>query len=656
VKKFLGVLLVVLVSALSISGVVFEATEVSVNANPETTVGGIFWENTTWTLDNSPYIITDTVQIPENVVLTIEAGVVVRPSLNSSEDFMFVVHGKIIARGTVDNKIVFDGGCVATGFSQDSASYGSSFFTTGGALSDPQLILDNCVIKNGNRFYWGTRGHLNLTNSELTNLGLTFWGYNGRSQIYYPGQDVYIQNNLFINTTGFEIANLNADVFIRYNLFTENRESLVWNTEGGGQSRTFINYNSFIDVSGTVLRLSTLGDNVILDATNNYWGTTNTGTIDSWILDGNDDIGIRGVIEYSPILTESHPDTPTLCTYTEVGGIIESDTTWMLETSPYLVTEDVVVDSGVILTIEAGVTVEFTNDTNLIIDGGLTAQGNSTHMIIFTSHSSTPAPGDWEAIRFREKSNDALCKVIWADIKYAAAGIIADKTSPTIKNCVIEYCARFGVYATSLFGLMNRGTPLIQNCTISNNGGVEHSMSFGPDREGGIYVDFGSIDVRDSSIENNNGYGILVVASSDVSVVGSTIRNNTGTGVSGDLSISYSDITENKQSGIMSSSSLHYNNIFGNVPFDFVNTGFEDVNANLNWWGTTDKATIEEQIFDFYDDYDLGKVLYEPFAQEVIPEFSSWSILPLLLTATLLVILCRRSLNSKKATTEVNGD
>jgi hypothetical protein len=311
VKKFLVILLVVLVSALSISGVVFEATEVSVNANPETTVGGIIWENTTWTLDNSPYIITDTVQIPENVVLTIEAGVVVESSLNSSEDFMFVLHGKIIARGKVDNKIVFDGGCVATGFSQDPSSYGSSFFTTGGALSDPQLILDNCVIKNGNRFYWGTRGHLNLTNSELTNLGLTFWGYNGRSQIYYPGQDVYIQNNLFINTTGFEIANLNADVFIRYNLFTENRESLVWNTQGG-ESRTFINYNSFIDVSGTVLRLSTLGDNVLLDATNNYWGTTNTSTIDSWILDGNDDINIRGVIEYSPILTEPHPDTPTL--------------------------------------------------------------------------------------------------------------------------------------------------------------------------------------------------------------------------------------------------------------------------------------------------------------------------------------------------------
>lgn len=42
-----------------------------------TFVGGIIWENTTWTLENSPYIITDTVQIPENVTLTIEPGVIV---------------------------------------------------------------------------------------------------------------------------------------------------------------------------------------------------------------------------------------------------------------------------------------------------------------------------------------------------------------------------------------------------------------------------------------------------------------------------------------------------------------------------------------------------------------------------------------------------
>jgi hypothetical protein len=953
-KKILGILLVVLVSALSISGVIFNATEVSVNANPETTVGGILGENTTWTLENSPYIITDTVQIPENIVLTIEPGVVIESALNSSEDYMFVLHGKIVARGTVDNKIVFDGGCTATGFSQDPESYGSSFFTTGGAPSDPQVILDHCVIQNGNRFYWGTRGHLNLTNSELTNLGLTFWGYNGDSQIYSSGQDVYIQNNLFINTTGFGIAHLDANVFMRYNLFTENRGPLVRSTQGL-ESRTFINYNSFIEVSETVLRLSSSGTDVILDATNNYWGTIDTSMIDSWIFDGNDDINIRGVIEYSPILTEPHPDTPTSYVYTElsgilssdttwtkenspyiisetvqipedvvltieagvtvvfegtgdmflvgggicaqgtasekitfegggttnffnvilsdnsslqlehcilrngdkiwsiangvtqvilrhsmlvdiasystlyhwreacyieyntfvdsagitlynwfgedseatvyirynlvkgnsgffvrcspnvhnqeivvkynsfidvdgiflalhsglgdyvavtatenywgttnttiidsliydkndnitlpnvieympiltephpdtptlhteVGGILASDTTWTLENSPYLVTEDVVVDSGVILTIEAGVTVEFTSDTNLIIDGGLTAQGNSTHPIIFTSRSLTPAPGDWGTIKFRWRSNNSSV-VNWAIISYATDGITVESSFPTIQNSMITQNI-LGIRVDYTMELVF-GKPTIDNCTISDNLGQENPYEE-HGRAGGIFIDAGEVDVKDSLIENNIGCGITTTgAYNRISVNGSIVSNNEGHGVFGEyltinncsirnnngngldswVSVNVSDsviannigngvcggweaviivrsiidnnggvgvygfetanheitghveifdseIKANLNSGILSSGGeVHYNNLLNNTPFDYENIGTFDVNATHNWWGITNKATIDEHIVDYYDDYNLGKVLYEPYLVPPVARF-----------------------------------
>jgi hypothetical protein len=40
-------------------------------------VGGTINENTTWTMAKSPYIITNTIQIPENVNLTIEPGVTI---------------------------------------------------------------------------------------------------------------------------------------------------------------------------------------------------------------------------------------------------------------------------------------------------------------------------------------------------------------------------------------------------------------------------------------------------------------------------------------------------------------------------------------------------------------------------------------------------
>jgi PKD repeat protein len=49
-----------------------------------------------------------------------------------------------------------------------------------------------------------------------------------------------------------------------------------------------------------------------MDATENYWGTSNTSLVESWIEDGHSDIGIHAFIDYLPILTEPHPDTPTL--------------------------------------------------------------------------------------------------------------------------------------------------------------------------------------------------------------------------------------------------------------------------------------------------------------------------------------------------------
>jgi hypothetical protein len=229
--------------------------------------------------------------------------VIIISSIEDSEDFMFLLFGEIIAHGTPSNKILFEGGSTAI-LPQSDLSYGSSFFTTTGAISNPKLSIDNCIFQNGYRFYWGTRGHLNVTHSEFWNLGLGNFGYDGRSQIYYPGEDVFIEKNIFYETTGFEIANSDANIYIRNNVFKKNREPIVWNTEDSGLSLTKINFNSFIGNTGYVLRLTALGDEATVDATQNYWETTNDGIIHEWILGGD------GHINYKPILTEPHPNTP----------------------------------------------------------------------------------------------------------------------------------------------------------------------------------------------------------------------------------------------------------------------------------------------------------------------------------------------------------
>lgn len=86
-----SILLILLFS----SGLFLIGSSMFCKAQVVTQVGGILWENTTWTAANSPYVITGTVQVPLNVTLTIEAGVTVTTSMNPSNEYLFLLNGKI---------------------------------------------------------------------------------------------------------------------------------------------------------------------------------------------------------------------------------------------------------------------------------------------------------------------------------------------------------------------------------------------------------------------------------------------------------------------------------------------------------------------------------------------------------------------------------
>lgn len=144
---------------------------------------------------------------------------------------------------------------------------------------------------------------------------------------------------------------------------------------------------------------------------------------------------------------------PTTQADTIVGGSIISDTIWMADNSPYIITENVVVEEGVTLTIEAGVTIKFEKGTMLQVNGGLIVQGTTDNLITFTSNQFEPEAGDWNNIEF---AHTAITTTMDTEGNYVSGSIL--------QHCVVEYGG--GNYMS---GTIIAHSLLIDYCTIRNN-------------------------------------------------------------------------------------------------------------------------------------------------------------------------------------------
>ena len=339
---------------------------------------------------------------------------------------------------------------------------------------------------------------------------------------------------------------------------------------------------------------------------------------------------------------------------TPVGGYISENTTWTLEYSPYIVLEDVIVEPGVCLIIEAGVLVKFKEGKNLIVDGFLLAKGNLTHQIVFTSDSENPVAGDWGTIRFRRNVNRFLD---WVIIKFADKGISIENGTIVIENSVIVNnnlgISIMGGYSVTIrnssisqntgHGLFVKGSSVLKQVAIQLE---EVSVIFNGGT--GIFMDEDCIAVISrSAIVGNYGHGIrspdggfdnCYILNSTIAenggnglhqhgwswytwyIEGSTIVNNYGAGIyrepeAYNIYVSNSTIRGNTHSGISGhiGGYIRYSNIYYNFPYDYENSEGNDVDATYNWWGTINETLIQEYIYDYYDDYSLGRVLFKPF-------------------------------------------
>jgi hypothetical protein len=212
---------------------------------------------------------------------------------------MFLINGVINAQGNQTNLITFDG------------NGDSIIFKTNHPLSQGGFLnLDNCIIKNAQSAFWfDNTGYLNLTNSLLTGLSQP-------SYLLYPAQDTYIEYNTFVNSSGIRIgtddyfSNSPGMVYVKYNLFTSNQGYFINNFASYGVSKISVNNNSFTNTNGVVLEVEKDATTADMNASLNYWGTSDTAVIASMIYDKNNNVSCSSYINYLPILNAPDPQVP----------------------------------------------------------------------------------------------------------------------------------------------------------------------------------------------------------------------------------------------------------------------------------------------------------------------------------------------------------
>lgn len=323
--------------------------------------------------------------------------------------------------------------------------------------------------------------------------------------------------------------------------------------------------------------------------------------------------------------------------------LLTEDATWR---DTVLVKGYVVVAPQATLRIEAGTVVRFAgagdgkDAARLVVQGRIQAIGTAERPIILTSDHPGPARGDWGGISFVSSEKRNILE--HCRIEYAASGIAAAFSTVSLKAVAITR-SNIGVLMRDSVVQMAGGA-----VTESDTGIEVHDSEFElrdatiAAGKNGIIMNRSAVGISSVKISNNENYGILSedcrikITSAEISANGSGVRLTGGEGqiltsrFSGNretaLHLSGSRIKvqrclfiNNNQDALRleDGRSLIWGNAFsGNKGFNLYNSGREDISAMQNWWGSSDRSTIIQKIYDADRDPRFGSVQLFPWLNE----------------------------------------
>lgn len=315
---------------------------------------------------------------------------------------------------------------------------------------------------------------------------------------------------------------------------------------------------------------------------------------------------------------------------TEVSGIIDVNTVWT-DDNLYIVTDNILVDSGVSLAIEPGTTVKFDDGKYLQVDGELVAIGTPEQPITFAANGTV----GWLGIKFSDTSIDALY----------------DPNGQYISGCTLQSCIVTGVYNHS--DTRTDGPITIIECSpyVYRNI-ISKNRVLMPVHSGGISIINASPRILGNVISDNWGTsagGVVLLHSGGARVEHNLFFSNIGyysyaagaiqVFLTSSVSINHNVFLDNSLAGVAkcdvlsidrsASVAFHKNSILNVSASDClvcVSREFGNQDCTSNYWGPSTTEEMNEKgpsanistIYDFYDDFDLGVVDYSNWLQSPV--------------------------------------
>lgn len=157
------------------------------------------------------------------------------------------------------------------------------------------------------------------------------------------------------------------------------------------------------------------------------------------------------------------------------SGQLTTDETWHALASPHIIqgTLEIGGSARPVLTIQPGCRVLFEPGSGIVCGnigaGAIVANGRPEQPIIFSSHTATPAPGNWRTIRLAQLTMENTV-FNHCTLEFGGQGgvglLTLERTSAAVTNCVFLNSSAYGIWAGSNSSFSRFDSNALRNCQI----------------------------------------------------------------------------------------------------------------------------------------------------------------------------------------------